>query len=47
MTVSDQTSAAGQPLVIHNIGSGTQEEARLFEFKITGHYRITSPETVR
>lgn len=44
MIVSDQTNAAGQPLVIHNIGSGTQEEERLFEFKITGHYRITKKE---
>jgi uncharacterized protein YijF (DUF1287 family) len=26
--------------VIHNIGAGVQEEDRLFEFKITGHYRI-------
>lgn len=43
MIVSDQISATGQPLVIHNIGSGTQEEARLFEFKLTGHYRITKP----
>ncbi|MEY4485328.1 MAG: hypothetical protein RL693_2780 [Verrucomicrobiota bacterium] len=40
MIVSDQTGATGQPLVIHNIGSGTREEERLFEFKITGHYRI-------
>lgn len=40
MIVSDQTSASGHPLVIHNIGSGAREEARLFEFKITGHYRI-------
>lgn len=44
MIVSDQTNATGQPLVIHNIGSGTQEEARLFEFKLTGHYRITQTE---
>lgn len=26
-------------LVIHNIGGGVQEEDRLFEWKITGHYR--------
>lgn len=45
MVVSDRTSAAGTPLIIHNIGSGTQEEDRLFEFKITGHYRITRPKT--
>jgi uncharacterized protein len=40
MVVSDQTSAAGCPLVIHNIGAGAREEDRLFDFKITGHYRI-------
>ena len=28
------------PLVIHNIGRGTQEESGLFEYKITGHYRL-------
>jgi uncharacterized protein YijF (DUF1287 family) len=28
------------PLVIHNIGAGTQEEDRLLEFRLTGHYRI-------
>lgn len=26
-------------LIIHNIGSGTRAEDRLFEWKITGHYR--------
>jgi len=40
MIVSDKSNAAGQALVIHNIGAGTQEEDRLFEFKITGHYRL-------
>jgi uncharacterized protein len=40
MIVSDRTGKAGRPLIIHNIGSGTQEEDRLVEFKITGHYRI-------
>ena len=28
------------PLVTHNIGSGTQENNILFDYKITGHYRI-------
>ncbi len=32
------------PLVIHNIGAGTQEENRLFEFEMTGHYRIPAPK---
>ncbi|KKK71281.1 hypothetical protein LCGC14_2915500 [marine sediment metagenome] len=40
MIVSDRKSRAGIPLVIHNIGAGTKEEARLFEFTLTGHYRI-------
>ncbi len=40
MIVSDRKSAAGVPLVIHNIGGGTREEDRLFEFPLTGHYRV-------
>lgn len=39
MLVSTNKSAAGTPLIIHNIGSGAREEDRLFEFKIEGHYR--------
>lgn len=37
--ISDKKSASGRPLVIHNIGSGTQEEDRIDDFPITGHYR--------
>ena len=40
MIVSDQTNSTGTAFIIHNIGSGTKEEDRLFDFKITGHYRI-------
>jgi uncharacterized protein YijF (DUF1287 family) len=40
MIVSDRTNAEGMPLVIHNIGAGTQEEDRLFDFKLTGHFRV-------
>lgn len=40
MIVSDRKNGDGRPLVIHNIGAGTKEEDRLFEFEITGHYRI-------
>ena len=40
MIVSDKTSAAGVPLALHNIGSGTQEEDVLFAYPLTGHYRI-------
>lgn len=40
MVVSDKKTSQGVPLVIHNIGAGTKEENRLFDFPITGHYRI-------
>ncbi|MGD7654278.1 MAG: DUF1287 domain-containing protein [Verrucomicrobiales bacterium] len=43
MIVSDRTNDDGTPLVIHNIGGGTREEDRLFEFKLTGHFRIPAP----
>lgn len=39
--VSVEKTAAGVPLVIHNIGAGTQLEDTLFAFPITGHYRYT------
>lgn len=42
MIVSDAKTADGAWLVIHNIGRGTVEEPRLFDFPITGHYRIPS-----
>ncbi len=40
--VSDRKTAAGVPLVIHNIGGGAREEEGLFTYTITGHYRIKS-----
>ena len=40
MIVSDRKTKTGTPLVIHNIGSGTQEENALFTYPLTGHYRI-------
>lgn len=39
MIVSDRKNTEGVPLVIRNIGLGAQEEDRLFEFELTGHYR--------
>lgn len=39
MIVSDRRSPQGRPLVIHNIGGGTQEEDILADYPITGHYR--------
>lgn len=38
--VSDRRNQKGVPLVIHNIGGGTQEEDVLFQFHIIGHYRL-------
>lgn len=38
--VSDKKTWGGTPLIIHNIGRGTQEEDILHRFKITGHYRV-------
>jgi len=39
--VAAEKSAGGVPLIIHNIGSGTKLEDRLFDFPITGHYRFS------
>ena len=39
MIVSDRKTENGEPLVIHNIGSGAKEEAVLFNYPLTGHYR--------
>jgi len=38
--VSHRRNAKGIPLILHNIGNGTQEEDLLFGYKITGHYRL-------
>lgn len=37
--VSDRMASNGNPLVIHNIGSGTREEDVLFAHDLNGHYR--------
>ena len=38
--VSDRKSLFGsRPLLIHNVGDGTQEEDVLFSWRIVGHYR--------
>jgi uncharacterized protein len=37
--VSDRLAPSGRPLVIHNIGRGTQEEDVLFAHRITGRFR--------
>jgi uncharacterized protein YijF (DUF1287 family) len=46
MIVSDKKTRADVPFVIHNIGSGAREEDRLFDFPITGHYRIKAEKAV-
>nr|WP_180035041.1 MULTISPECIES: DUF1287 domain-containing protein [unclassified Acinetobacter] len=39
--VSDRkVKASDVPLIIHNIGEGTQEEDLLHAYKVTGHYRV-------
>ena len=40
MIVSDRRNRKGVPYVIHNIGRGAKEDDCLFEFEITGHFRI-------
>jgi len=40
MIVSDRKASEGTPLIIHNIGAGTQEENSLFSYSLTGHFRI-------
>jgi uncharacterized protein YijF (DUF1287 family) len=47
MIVSDKKTLWGVPLVIHNIGAGTKEEDRLFEFELTGHYRVNEIKQVQ
>lgn len=40
MIVINMVSSSGEPMVIHNIGAGAQLENCLFEYPITGHYRV-------
>jgi uncharacterized protein len=44
--VSDKKTAAGVPLVIHNIGRGTVEEDVLLKYTITGRFRYTPPDMI-
>jgi hypothetical protein len=37
--VTDRKSSAGNPKIVHNIGSGAQEEDVLFSWDIIGQYR--------
>ncbi len=42
--VSDKKTAAGIPLIIHNIGSGPKEDALLFTIPTYRHYRFLPPK---
>jgi len=44
--VSDAKTAGGTPLIVHNIGAGTQEENVLRVFEISGHFRYRPAELV-
>jgi len=37
---SDRLNSDGEPLMIHNVGAGAQEEDVLREYKIVDHFRI-------
>lgn len=41
ITLVTDHMGANAPMIVHNIGAGTRVEDRLFEFDITGHYRLT------
>jgi uncharacterized protein YijF (DUF1287 family) len=43
--VSTRRSAAGRPLVVHNIAVGTREEDVLFAWTVTGRYRRPAAPT--
>lgn len=40
--VTDQKADDGTPLIVHNIGAGPQLENVLFDWPMTGHYRLTA-----
>jgi uncharacterized protein len=40
--VTDQIAASGRPMLVHNIGAGPQLEDVLFDWQITGRYRLFS-----
>lgn len=43
--VSDKKSEDGTPLIVHNIGSGPKLENMLFDFEITGHFRLKTTDS--
>jgi len=42
--VSEVRSPEGVPLILHNLGRGTQEEDLLFRHPLTGHYRYPAAQ---
>ncbi|MFC2951594.1 DUF1287 domain-containing protein [Marinicaulis aureus] len=40
--VTDRIGPSGRPMVVHNIGAGPKLEDVLFDWPMTGHYRVTS-----
>lgn len=40
--VTDRIGPTGRPMVVHNIGAGPKLEDVLFDWPMTGHYRVTS-----
>jgi uncharacterized protein YijF (DUF1287 family) len=39
--VTDRIAPSGRPMVVHNIGAGPKLEDVLFDWTMTGHYRVT------
>lgn len=39
--VTDRIASSGRPMVVHNIGAGPKLEDVLFDWPLTGHYRVT------
>ncbi len=39
--VTDRIAPSGRPMIAHNIGAGPELEDVLFDWKITGRYRVT------
>ena len=38
--VSDRKTRSGEPWILHNIGAGAKEEEGLFQYPVSGHFRV-------
>lgn len=47
MIVTDRRGDSGALMVVHNIGAGVQVEDRLFDYPLTGHFRLTPEQLDR